>query len=173
MRFRDKMTAKVLAAVLALLATVQPAFALYCSCDCAATAEACGQDKLDPAESCTHQHNACKSGHCHGKSKKGCCSKCPTRKNNTDEGLARKSLPIHPCQCPQGCECHLRHVIRAGIVKSADAPICLDTWSVPLDFVAANPWKPISMNTAIHRIQRPPQERSALAVCALLCHFVS
>jgi hypothetical protein len=59
------------------------------------------------------------------------------------------------------------------MVKSAEACIELDSCPLPLASLAANPWKPLSTNAAIHRMQRPPQERSALAVCALLCQFVS
>ncbi len=173
MRHRDKVTAKVLAGVLALLATVQPAFALYCSCDCVATADNCCQDACEHDKDLAPKCKSCKSGHCHGKLKKGIASKCPSRKKKSDDGLARKSLPIHPCQCPQGCDCHLRHVIRIGIVQHPEALTSLDLSEVSHVEAAGHECETISATASIYLTHHPAHERSALALCALLCRFAS
>ena len=160
-------TVNRLAWVLALLAPLQPILALDCSCgsECSVTKTSNGGR---PITKCSKSHAGC--GHRHAP---------PAHSSESKNGdawgnLLCQWLPgCRPCECPQGCDCHLRHLTRLGILSAPATRVQKDLSGVPLgQMQMAMPATAIALldDSCPRNLAR---EMPALAVCALLCRFAS
>jgi len=162
---------KLLVWVLALLAPVQPVLALDCSCLCKLTSSGLDQEKCQKPNLHSNEHTNC----CHHQSKR---TSAATAVEN-DRGLASTQFaaPRHPgcrpCNCPDDCNCHLRHATRIGILATLVTRVSKDLCGVPLGQVMLSLLLPLHEQRADARPHNFSREISALAVCALLCRFAS
>ncbi len=162
-------TRKVLVWVLVLLAPVQPVLALDCLCVCNLASNGVAQEKRQKREHNSDEQTSCCHHH---KCRISAATAVENKHNTASTHVAAPPLPgCRPCDCPQDCNCHLRHATRLGILASTVTRVSKDLCGVPLGNVAL--CLPLSVHeertdASPHNFSR---ETSALAVCALLCRF--
>jgi hypothetical protein len=162
---------KVLVWVLVLLAPVQPILALDCLCLCKLASNDADQEKCQKTELRSNEHASC----CHR------CSNRASAATAVENGggiaftrVAERRLPgCPPCDCPQDCNCHLRHATRIGILPTPVTRVSNDLCGIPLGNVALCLPLPVYEERTDARPHNFFRETSALAVCALLCRFAS
>ena len=162
---------KMLVWVLALLAPLQPVLALDCSCLCKLAYNGCDQKKCQKPEHHSNEHTSC----CHHHSNRTSpATAVEDDHGKTSKHFADTRLPgCRPCNCPQDCNCHLRHATRIGILTTPVTRIGKDLCGVPLEQITLGLPLPIHEQLADAYPQNFCRETSALAVCALLCRFAS
>jgi hypothetical protein len=171
MPMRASAIGKLLVWVLALLAPLQPILALDCSCCCKVASSAIKQGTCQRAEGHCKEHASCDHRH----TERPLSETAVENDRGTASSLgADPPLPgCRPCNCPQDCNCHVRHATRIGILTTHVARIGKDACGVPLGQITLGLLLPLYEQRANARPHHFSRETSALAVCALLCRFAS
>ncbi len=159
----------VLVWVLVLLAPVQPVLALDCSCICKLAGNRFDQEECQKPECHSHEHtNGCH----HHKNRTSTATATENEHNTAPTHVADSPRPpCRTCDCPQDCNCHLRHATRIGILATSVTRVNKDLCGVPLANVDLCPLLSVHEERTDARPHNFFRETSALAVCALLCRF--
>lgn len=155
--------------VLVLLAPVQPVLALECSCVCKLAGSSLCQETCQEPENHSHEGTGC----CHHHKNKTVATTAVEKDHNTaSTHVADPPLSgCQPCNCPQDCNCHLRHATRIGILATSVTRVSKDLCGIPLGNVDLCPLLSVHEERTDARPHNFFRETSALAVCALLCRF--
>jgi hypothetical protein len=166
----SKLFAKTLCLLLALLVAGRPVFATQCSCECSVE-EHCDYD-CDHDQNSYREHDAATHHHnCHHHDHQ--TTEQPRDEQSHVNSQLQGSTGVHPCQCPDGCECHLQHAALqqvAYVTTTSDfvsqvlwLPTCMPTWpQVATGFDFDSPHQATSRYAI-----------SASVLCTRLCRFLA
>lgn len=173
MHLAQRQLAKALVWLLAAIVPAQPVLSLDCSCNCPANEQGCCHDESDPTDDHSHCRKPAKCGHepCSERESPSCHEEDVSALDVA--ALSPSSPGIRPCNCPDGCDCQVRHDIRPGIVGPSKVQIDCDLTVAALDRPISNGAIEVVVSTSFLSTRHSVLERTALEICAHLCRFAS